>query len=532
MKALRKRLNAHFLILLAAFLLLWLLLFSLRPPTWDAVSYYVYARSAVFDGDLHFDNDFRLSYPTATPDFVAKGYDAVLTETGYVVNLFAIGSSVLWLPWLLLLRATTAVLPGAPFTGYEPLFVNTLATFSALLGFIALWLSYRVAAAASGRGAALAAALTLLVATPLLNYQFRVPLYSHTASAFATALCVFVWWRHHTRIGRLWDGLLLGALIGLAALVRWQNAMYLALPLITTLYHGWRRPSRRLSFAGRPWRDALLYLAATGAAALAVFSLQMSVWRVLYGSFITVPQGGSFLDWRAPFLLPLLFSTFRGLLPWMPIFFLALVGLLAIGRTRPALALPLLAVLLLEVYVNASTRDWFAGAGFGPRRFTSELTILVVGYAGFVQLLPRRVRAPLSALLGLALAFHQWVLLRYGLGARIGGRPLSMTPTFRWEDAPLPVFLRDFQELALHAVQHPFDFLVFPESPLDALLRQQSWPADHVSALLLVGGAVALLLGLAYGLSRRISAAVWRPAVLSITVIFLLLANLWILTAA
>ena len=89
------------------------------------------------------------------------------------------------------------------------------------------------------------------------------------------------------------------------------------------------------------------------------------------------------MDWTAPCLLPTLFSTYRGLLPWMPVTLFSVLGLFVLGKRQLRLAVPLLAVLLLELYVGASTRDWFGGGGFGPRRFISELPIFLVDYAGF-----------------------------------------------------------------------------------------------------------------------------------------------------
>ena len=406
-------------ILLALFLLQWLLLLSIREPTWDAVSYYVYARSAVFDGDLQFDNDYQLSYPTAGEHFASKELDQVETATGRVANLFAIGASLLWLPWLSLLRMAAPFIfgNGIGLSGYERYFVSNLATLSALFGFLAILLSYRVAQGALNRRLALAAAVTLMFVTPLLYYQFREPMYSHTASALAVSLCVYVWWRGHDQSGTVWRALGLGALIGLAGLVRWQNLAYLLLPFVSTLILWLRKSDWRKRQA---WQPHLLYLLLAGVAALAVFSLQMAVWKVLYGSFITIPQGDSFIEWRATFLIPLLFSSFRGLLPWMPVFFLAVTGLLVLSKRNPQLGVPLLLMLLLAVYINGSTRDWFAGGGFGPRRLTSELVLLVVGYAAFLQLLPRRIRSWGALLLGIGLVLHQWILLRYGLQESIG----------------------------------------------------------------------------------------------------------------
>jgi hypothetical protein len=516
------------LILLALFLLQWLFLLSIKEPTWDAVSYYVYARSSIFDGDLLFDNDYQLSYPTAGEHFASKELDQVKTATGRVANLFAVGTSLLWLPWLTVLRlAALFIFPnGTGLTGYEQFFVSNLTTLSALFGFLAILLSYRVAQGVINRRLALASAVTLMLVTPLLYYQFREPMYSHTASALAVSLCVYVWWVHYDETGTVWHALGLGALIGLAGLVRWQNMGYFLLPFVSTLIIWLRKKD------WRAWKSHLIYLLLTGAAALAVFSLQMAVWRVLYGSFITIPQGNTFIDLRAPFLIPLLFSPFRGLLPWMPVFFLVVIGLLALSKRKPQLGLPLLFMLLLVIYINGSTRDWFAGGGFGPRRLTSELVIFVIGYAAFLQLLPRRIRSWGAVLLGIGLALHQWILLRYGLEGRLGGRVMSMAPTFYWEEVPLTQFVAELFALTLRAWQRPLDFLILSGSPLDMILHKQTWPLQHLGAL--IATAIFVLL-ISDGVimwrnwPKMKNHPIW---VLIIAVILLGLIDLWILVGS
>lgn len=494
----RQRPVTPLLILLAVFLLQWLLLFSLKGPTWDAVSYYVYARSAVFDGDLHFANDYVLSYPSAGEHFASKELDQIRTATGRVENIFAVGASVLWIPWLALLRfaALTNLAPGVngqTMTGYETFFVGNLSMLSALFGFLAFVVSYRIAETVSGRWIALAAAITLMFATPLIYYQFREPMYSHTASALVVALCILFWWwqLREERFG-FWQGLGLGALIGLAGLVRWQNLAYLALPVMSMIVWWFALPREHKRDT---WLGVVVYLLLVGLGALVVFAVQMFVWRILYGSFIIIPQGSGFMDWQAPFLNPLLFSTFRGLLPWMPVFFLSIAGLLAISRHSPQFAWPLLAMLLLIVYINGSTRDWFAGAGYGPRRLTSELALLVIGYAGFLQLLPQRIRSWIAVLLGILLGVHQWLLLRYGLVESLGGRVLSMMPTFEWQDEALSTFAADLLRLSNEALQDPLQSLVFAGSPLDVILNQPHLPWTHVSVLVLSGLFVILILG-------------------------------------
>lgn len=523
------------LLILTVFLGQFLLLFQLIGPGWDAVFYYAYARSVVFDRDLDLVNDLTLSYDTAGADFVAKALHTQLTESGRVENPFAIGASLLWLPLVAALYFGGQILQysgliAGGWHGYEWFFWGSVSLFSALSGLAAFWLSYRVAERETGHVSATLATMTLMLATPLLYYQFREPMYSHTASALTAALCVYVWWRDREKPLAMRSALLLGALIGLAALVRWQNVMYLALPFTSALYD-WlnRSPVERR----RTWWPVLRYGLVIGITAVFVFSLQMAVWRLFYGSWITVPQGDSFMNWRATFIWPVLFSTFHGLLTWMPVFFLAVVGLVGLAWKRPSLALPLIIVLLLELYINSSTGDWFAAGGFGPRRFTSELPILLLGYAAFLQMWPHRVRLVGGAGLGILLAVHNWALLRHALREGIGGRVRSMAPNFEWVDESYAEFWGAMLNRMGNAVRQPLDFWVLPGSPAALLLARSG---DFWRIVAVVGMVVVFAAALAFASwliwRRGRKTAVFLPILFIMLALAILSANLWILFVA
>ena len=519
--------GSPWLILVTVYIVLWLMLFSIKEPTWDAVFYYVYGRSVVFDGDLHFANDYQLSYPTAGDHFESKLFDQDKTQTGRVSNLFAIGSSLLWLPWLSVLRLCgTFIFRNGFLSGYERYFVSNIAMLSSLFGLLAFGVALRLAQGVTNNKIALISAVTLLFTTPLIYYQFREPMYAHTASAFTVALCVFVWWKQSEQVGSLYQGLGLGALIGLAGLVRWQNLAYVLLPLASTILlisKSTVREKRQAYFPG------LIYLFAISAAVLALFSLQMSVWKILFGSFITIPQGISFLDWRAPFLFPFLFSSFRGLLPWMPIFLFVIIGLLILCKQKPQLGIPLLLMLLFVVYLNGSTRDWFAGGAYGPRRISGTLAILVVGYGAFLQFLPERIRTLWAIFVGFVLFFHQWILLRFGLVEGIGGRVISMQPEFFWEETPFSSFINEMWGHVPQAWAHPLDFFIFSRSPLDYLLRRQIWPLQHLSTLIFTTFFLGLLIVTGLYLVKKEWFRLHIQFVIALIAVFLAGANLWIL---
>ena len=72
---------------------------------------------------------------------------------------------------------------------------------------------------------------------------------------------------------------LLGGLIGLAALVRWQEATLLALPALDSIMLSIREHEAWSRRVGR----AAIRLAAAGAAAIIAFLPQIVVWQVIYG---------------------------------------------------------------------------------------------------------------------------------------------------------------------------------------------------------------------------------------------------------
>ena len=167
------------------------------------------------------------------------------------------------------------------------------------------------------------------------------------------------------------------------------------------------------------------------AACYSSFSIQLVLWKVYFNSWLTIPQGDFYVDYR-PLAAAHPLSPFRGLLPWMPVALPALIGLLLLARKNPYLVVPLFVVLLLALYVNASTRDWFGGGGYGPRRFTSELPIWALGYTALLAALAPRLRVWVGGLLAALLIVHQWILLAFGIPEELGGRVTSMAPTYTW----------------------------------------------------------------------------------------------------
>ena len=116
------------------------------------------------------------------------------------------------------------------------------------LGFLAVLLSARIAARLTGTGTL--PAIAIWVGTPLLFYMYLAAGMAHAVSAFAVAAMLTIWITCASG-GRSRGALALGAIGGLIAMVREQDAMLLAGPLVDYLVARGRRAQRATGFQWR-----------------------------------------------------------------------------------------------------------------------------------------------------------------------------------------------------------------------------------------------------------------------------------------
>jgi hypothetical protein len=360
----------------------------------DAVHYYVYLRSAVFDGDLQFKNEYVRLYGLHGGEPETEWiYEP--TATGHTRNVMSIGPAIVWAPLYLLVTvaawAAHAVGVGgvAGPDGYERIFQASAGLSGVMAATIGAYAAYAAAARLFGARAAIWSTLMLWLGGSAIYYSLVSPTYSHAASMLTVGLFVWAWIATLDRqtIGRY---ALVGALGGLATLVRWQDAILLIIPAIDAVSRIKTLPPQRVA----------LNLFACAASALAVFSPQMLVWWTLYGNPFLVPQGEDFMHWGYPAVWDVLFSRLHGLLTWTPVVAGALLGLLLLLRRSPMVGVALAVAFLTALYTNAAVADWWAGEAYGSRRFVSCFPILVIGLAALISWLESR---PARAALALGL---------------------------------------------------------------------------------------------------------------------------------
>ena len=409
----------------------------------DGIQYYAYLRSLVFDHDVNFINDYQFLYG---PEDGTNVWTSTRTTTGHAVNLMSIGPALLWLPIYLLICGVVVVsrVFGAPILldGVAAPFQFAAALSGIAYATAGAFLSYRICTREFPTAPALWATLVAWLASPAIYYSLVSPAYSHAVSLFTIALFVDVWLRTRgdSRLARY---ALLGLLAGLAALVRWQDAIIMLLPLGEAC---WAIAHRTSSF-----RLTVSRLVLMGAMSVVAFTPQMLAWRQIYGHFILTPQGADFMRWANPQILAVLFSWNHGLFSWTPAMMLAVGGLFWLPKRDRILGWAAIAVLLIAIYVNASVVDWWGGEAFGARRFVSYTVFFTLGLRALVSTRLWTQRAGAIRLIAICMITSNILFLaQYQVAMRTDGATIKYPLTARQvllERFALPWRLLSHQEL-------------------------------------------------------------------------------------
>lgn len=384
----------------------------------DGVGYFAYLRSVVFDGDLSFANEFQHFGQRTTIQMIDRGP----TPTGLVYNVWSVGPAIMWSPFYLGGHLVALVLSRFGWQGildgYSAPYVYAVALGSAVYAFLGLLLTYRLCRGRFPAVPSLMALATVWFATSLTAYMYFHPSLSHAASFFLVAAFFSLWWSgRDTRGIRRWA--LLGLVLGLMAMVRLQNALYVA---PAALYEVWSlmRSRERITLSCLKSRIAAWMSLATVAAAS--FLPQAIAWQLLYGKPITNPYAeftdGVGFAWLSPRIWDVLFSSKHGLVSWTPAVGLALVGLVLLVARGDGLARALALAFLIQLYLVSAWSHWWQGASFGGRMFIELTPAFVLGLAALISRVHRTMPVSVTGAVVLLLAlWNALFMLQYGTGA-------------------------------------------------------------------------------------------------------------------
>lgn len=361
----------------------------------DGVGYYAYARSLLIEHNFNFTKDWQHgndSFRMGRLNEKGEVLPTQFTPTGQIANLWTIGPSLLWLPFLLLTHLGILIIDAfgghVPADGFSTPYLVTMALSTALYGFLGLWISFRLARNYFDENCAFLATLGIWWASSLPVYMYFNPSWSHSHSAFAVALLLWYW--HRTREDRSWvQWTYLGLISGLAVDVYYPNGLILVVPLLEGLW----RYRQILNSCPNKW-NALRNLFGQHVFYLFVFVLALLPTlvsrRIIFGA---ATETGYFpapsWNWLTPHFGDVLFSTDHGMFSWTPILILAVSGLIIFTRTDLRFAVYLITAFVLFYALIAFYPDWDGLSSFGNRFFISLTPVFVLGLASFYDWLSR-----------------------------------------------------------------------------------------------------------------------------------------------
>jgi hypothetical protein len=380
----------------------------------DGLFYYEYLPSLVLDGDLDFSNQRA----ALIKEGVRYPWDhAILkvTPVGRPGTPFSAGWALFTAPFFLFAHVVAKVqslwVPGVRLDGYG-FWHESWTNFGALMwGLSGCVLSYRTLRLYfSERTASLAASLMLL-GSNLLYYVVVQASMSHAVAFAAIAGATHYACRLMQGGGRSERlAAKFGLFCGAAFLVRPQLAVTVMLLWVLV---AWQRPQ-----PGVLARSVLFMLPPV--------LLQLFIWHVLFGTWLTIPQGQEFMHWTQPQVSHTLFGLYHGLFTWHPVYLVCLVGLAALLQPARHRLLALVALLCfaIQTYLNAAADDWWGGTAFGARRFVDIIPLMSLGAAVVIE----RLRSTRLAVV-LVSVFAVWNVLfivQYRFGYIPRGEAISV----------------------------------------------------------------------------------------------------------
>lgn len=401
-----------------------------RPGTeatlsWDVFGYYLYLPATLIYEDLGGLGFWEDIWPDYRPagDF----HHAVKQPDGQYVMKYPIGMALMYLPFFLLAHGYAA-LAGFPMDGFSwpyQFFVSMGGIVYAVLG---LWVMRSLLLRQFSDTTTALCLGTLVLCTNYLNYvsiDGAMP-HNYLFTLYALILWLTIQWHAHPK---LLYAALIGALVGLATIIRPTELIAILIPLLWGI-------TDRASFQQKQ-QLLLKHLPHVGLLALCLFavgSIQLVYWKLYSGSFLYYSYEEQGFSWLSPHLIDGIFSARKGWLAYTPVMALSLLGFVVLYRTHRTYFWPMLVYVVLNTYIVFSWDIWWYGGGFGARALIPSYALLLFPLAALIQGALRRNYTQYALLAALFLCMDLNLLMTWQ--AHAPGQilhPEYMTRAYYWK---------------------------------------------------------------------------------------------------
>jgi hypothetical protein len=346
---------------------------------WDTTGYYMYLPGAIIYNDLgkaDFFNKMTFEYNLNNR---MHDYGLYKQPTGYKLNKYAIGTSVMELPFFLIAHWYCLIFKTSPPDGYsQPYTVSVIfaGVVWALVGFFFLrkfLLKYY-----SDKIVTLLIVL-LAFGTNLYFYTVFVPGMSHQFSFALFAMLLYATDKWYETFKGSYAAML-GITLGLIVICRPTNVVVAMLPLLW-LYASGKPFKAQLSTFTQHYGKVLLALICF----ILVILIQCGYWKYVTGHWIHFSYEEEGFNFSHPHLWDGLFSYKKGWFVYTPLAFFAVLGLIPLYLKNKRLSLLFAAYIFINLWIVFSWHEWWYGGSFGMRALIETLPVCAIPLGAFIQ---------------------------------------------------------------------------------------------------------------------------------------------------
>jgi len=368
----------------------------IRLDPGDDTGYYSYLRSVFFDGDIDFFNE--------------KGFWHFdhITDTGYSISFWAIGSAILWAPFFLIGHFIALLYQvfgyNVPADGYSFPYLVLTGIGSSLYAFLGLLLSYRLLRKFFSPIASSLSVIAVFFATPMPYYTFIRQRMSHSGEFFLIVCFIYLWlvWRKEQKNFLL--ALLFGIVSGMIFNIRFNTVTFLIILLGDLAYEFYKHIQKgRFSFYLKILSLPLICLS-TGFF-ITVFPSFMA-WITIFGKPLPPTLHPDLVNLPRSFLMAF-FGKDWGLVLEEPVWIIGIVGLIIFNKKNKIMGILFFLGMLPSLLVLAA----FGNESSFAHRFVLSCNIfLSFGVACSIDSF-KNVPKVLWIFLCFILAFWQYLLI-------------------------------------------------------------------------------------------------------------------------
>lgn len=340
----------------------------LSPP--DTAAYYSVARSIIIDYDMNFSNEYE-QFNFLTSMFW-------VTPAGYLSNDWPIGTGILLAPFLFIahifIMALKLFFPTINADGYNSAYQIFAALGMVFAAFIGFWAVVSFLRQFAKPKIILISIFFILFGSPLAFYLFYANFMSHIPGFVFVSLFILLWSETLKERSKK-DWMLLGLLLGISAIIRPQNILVGAVLIPEIIFNLFDKANRKIIIKDYVWGILFFIIFC-----IIGFLPQFIFWGKIYGNFFQFPKIDE-MDWFSPHIISMIFSDYHGILLWTPIVILSLPGLLIICKKNKIIGYSLILFAVLEFYVNAANKIWWASGSLGNRRLVDASLVFIAAAA-------------------------------------------------------------------------------------------------------------------------------------------------------